>query len=50
MARDAAISVRVQADVKAALEEVAREDGRTVSQFVERLIIAHLKAQGRLKA
>ena len=49
MARDAAISVRVEPDVKEALEAAAKEDGRTLSQFVERLVVAHLRALGRLK-
>ena len=49
MARDAAISVRVEPDVKEALEAAAKEDGRTLSQFVERLMVAHLRASGRLK-
>ena len=48
MARVAAISVRVEAVVKDALEAAAKEDGRTLSQYVERLVMAHLKSSGRL--
>lgn len=43
MARDAAVSVRIDPDIKAALEQVAEADGRTVSSYVERLIKAHLE-------
>lgn len=46
MARTAAISVRVEEDLKAAVEKAAQEDGRTVAQYVERLLIAHLREKG----
>lgn len=48
MARVAAISVRVEPAVKAAVERAAREDDRTVAQYVERLLIAHLREKGLL--
>lgn len=48
MARDTAISVRVEAEVKAAAEKAAEDDGRTLSQFVQRLLVRHLKETGRL--
>lgn len=41
--KKAAISVRVSDDVKADLEEAAAGDDRTLSQYVERLLTAHLK-------
>lgn len=43
MVRSAAIGIRVEPEIKAALEKVAKEDGRTVASYLERLIIAHLK-------
>ncbi|KAA1052950.1 ribbon-helix-helix protein, CopG family [Azospirillum argentinense] len=48
MARTAAISVRVEDEVKAAVEKAAKDDGRTVAQYVERLLIAHLKEKAYL--
>ncbi|KAA0675718.1 ribbon-helix-helix protein, CopG family [Roseomonas genomospecies 6] len=48
MARTAAISVRVEEELKAALEKAAKDDGRTVAQYVERLLIAHLREKGLL--
>ncbi|WP_146208671.1 hypothetical protein [Azospirillum sp. TSO22-1] len=46
MARTAAISVRVEEDLKAAVEKAAKEDARTVAQYVERLLISHLREKG----
>lgn len=48
MARTAAISVRVEEDLKAAVEKAAKEDGRTVAQYVERVLVTHLKEKGFL--
>jgi hypothetical protein len=48
MARVAAISVRVEPAVKAAVEQAAKSDGRTVAQYVERLLVAHLRERGLL--
>ena len=47
MAREAAISVRVEPTIKEALEAAAKADQRTLSQYVERLLVAHLKDIGR---
>lgn len=47
--RCAAVSIRVEQVVKAALERAAKADDRTVAQYVERLIIADLRAKGLLK-
>jgi uncharacterized protein (DUF1778 family) len=44
MARTAAVSVRLKPEDKAALEKRAEADGRTVSQYVEQLILADAKA------
>ena len=40
--RDVVISVRVSRPVKEALDKAAEADGRTVSQWVERLIAANV--------
>lgn len=48
MARTAAVSVRVEPAVKAALEQAARADDRTLAQYVERLLVAHLRERGLL--
>jgi hypothetical protein len=48
MARSAAVSVRVEPAVKSALEAAARSDDRTVAQYVERLLVAHLRERGLL--
>jgi hypothetical protein len=41
--REAAVSIRVEARVKAALVKAAAADRRTVSQFVEGLLVRHLE-------
>lgn len=43
MAREVALSVRVEPELKAAVTRAAAADGRTVSSWVARLIQAHLK-------
>jgi predicted HicB family RNase H-like nuclease len=48
--RDVAISVRTFAGVKAAAEIAAEQDGRSLSQWVERLLILHLRERGFLPA
>jgi hypothetical protein len=48
MARTAAISIKVEPDVKAAVEKAAADDGRTMAQWVERLIIRALREQSYL--
>jgi predicted HicB family RNase H-like nuclease len=47
--KEAAISIRVEAKVKRALEKAAEADGRSLSQYVERLIAIHLKERKILK-
>jgi Ribbon-helix-helix protein, copG family len=49
MAKNAAISVRVDPALKAQVEEAARADGRTVSQYVERLLVLHLSSMSSPK-
>ena len=48
MARTAAISVRVEDQVKQAVERAAKEEDRTVAQWVERLVIRELRERGLL--
>jgi hypothetical protein len=50
MARTAAVSLRVEPEVKAAVEKAARDDDRTVAQWVERLMIRELREKGYLPA
>jgi predicted HicB family RNase H-like nuclease len=50
MAKTAAISVRVEPTLKDALEAAAKKDDRTLAQYVERVLTAHLRAEGMLKA
>ncbi len=47
--RTAAVSVRVKPSLQLALKAAADDDGRTVAQYVERLLEAHLKDIGKLK-
>jgi hypothetical protein len=48
MARTASIGIRVEPEVKAAVEAAAKDDDRTVAQWIERLIIRELREAGRL--
>jgi len=48
MAKDAQIVAHVEKPVREALEELAQEDGRKLSSYVERVLIKHLKQKRRL--
>jgi len=48
MARTASIGIRVQPEVKAAVEKAAKADDRTVAQWIERLMVRELREQGHL--
>jgi antitoxin component of RelBE/YafQ-DinJ toxin-antitoxin module len=50
MARTAAITTRVEPPVKSAFKALAKEDGRTIAQYVERLLLAHLDEKKRQSA
>ena len=50
MARTAAISLRVEPAVKDALDAAAKADERTMAQYVERLLISHLREKAFLRA
>jgi hypothetical protein len=48
MVRSAPLGFRIEPELKAALEKAAEDDGRSVSSFVERVLIAHLRDKGYL--
>jgi antitoxin component of RelBE/YafQ-DinJ toxin-antitoxin module len=48
MARNAAITTRVDPAIKAAIEQLADADGRTLSQYLERVLVQHLAQKKRL--
>lgn len=48
MARTASIGIRVEPEVKEALESAAKADHRTVASYIEKLLIEDLKAKGLL--
>ncbi len=43
MARTASIGIRVEPALKAQIEAAAKSDGRTVAQWIERLIVRELQ-------
>jgi predicted transcriptional regulator len=45
MARKLALTARVDSAVKKAVEELAKKDGRSAGQYVERVLVAHLAAK-----
>jgi hypothetical protein len=50
MTRTASIGIRVEPEVKAAVEAAAKADDRTVAQWIERLLVRELRAAGHLPA
>ena len=48
MARDVQISVRIETEVREALERAAKADNRTMAQYLHLLIVADLRAKGLL--
>lgn len=48
MAKTPSLGVRVQPEVKKALERAAKEDVRTLSSMVEKIIVEWLTAKGYL--
>ncbi|MBB4067109.1 hypothetical protein GGR23_004338 [Gellertiella hungarica] len=44
--KNAALGIRIDADVKAALAKAARQDRRSVASYVEKLIVEDLTAKG----
>ena len=49
MARTASIGIRVEPQVKAAAEQAAADDHRTVASLIEKLLIEYLREHGYLK-
>lgn len=47
MAKDAQVVAHVERSVREALEALARDDGRKLSAYVERLLVAHLEKKRR---
>jgi hypothetical protein len=47
--RSAPLGLRITPSLKAALEKAAAEDHRPLASYVEKLLVEHLKAKGRLK-
>jgi len=47
MARNAQLNVRIRAALKAKLERLAKEDRRTVSAYVEKLLEDHVEDASR---
>ena len=43
--RDAQIGFRIRSDLKAALERLAKTDGRSLANYLERLLDAHVEAK-----
>ncbi len=50
MTRSASIGIRVEPDLKAAVEKAAKDDGRTVAQWIERLMTSELRDKGYLRS
>ena len=49
MARSTVVKVLMEPETKAALEKAAAADGRTVSNYVDRLVLSDLREKGYLK-
>jgi len=49
MARSVTIKARIETAAKAALEQAAKDDRRTLSQVVELAVLAYLRERGYLK-
>lgn len=48
MSKDASLTVRLPPEVKAAMAKAAAADDRPISQWLLRLLVAHLKRAGHL--
>lgn len=49
MAKTPSLGIRVQPETKAALEQAAKDDLRSVSSLVEKILVEWLRAKGYLK-
>jgi len=43
MARSAAIGIRVEPELKEKLEQLAEKDGRTLANYIERILVQHVE-------
>jgi len=50
MARTASIGIKVEPELKEAIDRAAKDDERSTSQWIERLIIKELQRVGRWPA
>ena len=50
MSKTANLALRIQPDVKWALETAAKADGRSVSNYVERVLTEHLVSAGYMQS
>ena len=50
MPKTPSLGVRVQSETKAALEKAAKEDMRSVSSLIEKVLVEWLRAKGYLPA
>jgi hypothetical protein len=48
--KTATLNLRIEPEIKAALEKAAADDRRSVTALVEMLVIPHLRAKGYLPA
>lgn len=47
--RDSSFTMRISTDLKDAMNTAAADDGRTMAQWLERLLISHLTQEGYLR-
>lgn len=50
MAKTAAIGIRIEPEMKEALEAAAKAERRSVASYIEKLVADDLQARGLLKA
>lgn len=46
--KSAVLNLRIEPEIKAALEQAAKDERRSVTSYVEMLLIPHLRATGYL--
>ena len=49
MGKTPSLGVRVQPETKAALEKAAKDDMRSISSLIEKILVEWLRAKGYLK-
>ena len=48
MKKSAALSIRIDEDLKQAIEKAAADDDRSIASYVERVLRSHLREKGYL--